>query len=117
MTKRKARKRTRVMMPKAMSPDDPARKYIMRDTRALKENIMRAPGYGRDFVDGHPYNAHTHEGYVARFSNLKAAAATVIEASKISRDKSAYYVKHDRTDEVWDWSDCMNEIGAGRRVA
>jgi len=104
-------------MPKALSPDDPSRKYIKRDRRALMENIMLAPGYGLDFQEGHPYVAHTHEGYVARFSNLKAAAATVTQASSISSDKSAYYVRHDRTDEVWDWSDCMNEIGAGRRVA
>ncbi len=85
---------------------------------ALKDTIMRAPGYGRDFVDGHPYTAHTHEGYVARFSNLKAAAATVIEASRYSvTDRTEYYVKHGRTEEVWDWNDCMGAAGAGRRVA
>lgn len=97
------------------------REYRRRDDTArfaaLKENIMRAPAYGQDFADAHPYAAHTHEGYVARFSNLKAAAATVTQASGMRPDKSVYYVRHDRTDEVWDWSDCMNEIGAGRRVA
>lgn len=82
----------------------------------LKENVLRAPGYARDFEDSAPYTVYTPEGYIGRWSNLQAAIATLIHHGRGLADRTGFLVRHKPSGQSWDWAACLSEAGR-RRVA